>query len=152
MESYEPGPKQRNNPETNRALKPPVGEGTPTFRDLAFSGLTVGTAPDLASIEGLPERFIQDLSIDRVTLSRAKGGIFCTNAEGVQISNVRLDPLERPLVAARNVQRLQIAGLTCARLPPRVPLVRAPAWPWEPAPTQPPGSPHRPMSMPPKFS
>jgi polygalacturonase len=123
MESYAAGPKQRNNPETNRAMKPTPGEGTPTFRDLHFSGLTVGSARELASIEGLPERFIQTLKISDVSVAHAKGGISCQNAVGVRIADVRLDPLERPLVTARNVQRLELDGLTCAQPPPRAPVV-----------------------------
>ena len=58
-----PGP--RNRIETDREARVPVNEGTPTFRDLDFSDISVGTTNALATIEGLPERFIQNLSIDR---------------------------------------------------------------------------------------
>jgi polygalacturonase len=104
-----PGP--RNRIETDREARLPVDEGTPTFRDLDFSGISVGTTGALATIEGLPERFIQNLSIDQVSVTHAKRGISCCNVAGLHLGRLRLDPQEGPLVSARNIEQLTVAGL-----------------------------------------
>jgi polygalacturonase len=104
-----PGP--RNRAETDREARFPVNEGTPTFRDIDFSGISVGTTNALATIEGLPERFIQNVSIDQVSASKAKLGISCSNVAGLHLGSLRLDPQEGPLVSARNIEQLTVAGL-----------------------------------------
>jgi polygalacturonase len=104
-----PGP--RNRMETDREARVAVDEGTPTFRDLDFSDISVGTTNALATIEGLPERFVQNVSIDQVSATRAKLGVSCKNVAGLHLGRLRLDPQEGPLVSARNVEQLTVANL-----------------------------------------
>jgi polygalacturonase len=111
MESYPRGTGGKVNPEIDRAARPAVNEGTPTFRDFDFSGLSVGSTGALASIEGLPERFAHNLTFDALTATRTKKGVQCLNLRGVQISHLRADPTEGPLVSCRNVQDLQLDTL-----------------------------------------
>jgi polygalacturonase len=110
--------------ETDRASKPPVTEGTPTIRELEFTGLTLGEVAELAVIEGLPERYIQGLSIRDVAAGRAKAGVSCTRASDVSLSGITLNPVESPAVSARDVERLEIHRLRCARPNARAPLVQ----------------------------
>jgi polygalacturonase len=112
------------NPETDRTLVRPVDEGTPTFRDIEFSSLTVGAAPVLAVVEGLPERFIRGLVIRDVTAPAVKSGVLIARAADVTISRVRMNPVDGPAVAAREVEGLQVEGLSCPRPSPKVPIVR----------------------------
>jgi polygalacturonase len=112
MESYPAAGTRAHNIEVDRAVCPPADEGTPTFRDLDFSGLSVGTTGALASIEGLPERFFQSVTLERTTVARSKKGVSLLNASGVSMRHLRLDPLEGALVEARNVEQLQVEGLT----------------------------------------
>jgi polygalacturonase len=104
-----PGP--RNRIETDREARVPVNEGTPTFRDLDFSDISVGTTNALATIEGLPERFIQNLSIDHVSATHAQLGVSCSNVAGLHLGRLRLDPKKGPLVSARNIEQLTVTGL-----------------------------------------
>jgi hypothetical protein len=50
-------------PETDRTLVVPAGEGTPTFRNINISGVTMGAVSRIAVIEGLPERPIEGLQL-----------------------------------------------------------------------------------------
>jgi polygalacturonase len=118
------GPSPRGNPETDRTINPAPDVGTPTFRDFDISGLVIGSAPDVAVIEGLPERFVRGLRIHDVSARQCKGGISCTRAADVSISNVSFDRLTRPAVRARLVQGLEIHRLRCERADLKEPLVQ----------------------------
>ena len=113
----------RRNPETARSRLIPVNEGTPTFRNFSFSGLTVGKAAGLAVIEGLPERFMSGVTLQDITLVRGTAGIFCSLAADVSIGSVTVPTLEGPAVDAREVQRLEIHRLRCSHPRRDVPLV-----------------------------
>jgi hypothetical protein len=122
METYLTGlPMLKNNPETNREVAVAAGEGTPTFRNISFSGLTVGNAPDVATIEGLPERFIHDISLIDISAGRMVGGVSCANAKNIVIRGLSLETRARPAVAARNVEGLEIAGLRATQTPGATP-------------------------------
>jgi hypothetical protein len=100
------------NPETDRVMSRPVVEGTPTFRDLEFSGVTMGVVPEVAIIEGLPERYIRGVRLQDVAAPRARRGISCLRVNDLSISNLRVGPLEGPAVIARDVERLEVHRLS----------------------------------------
>jgi polygalacturonase len=99
------------NPETDRTMRPPVGEGTPTFRDISIRGLTLGEVQRVAAVEGLPERYIRRVRIQDVMVASAKAGISCAQVVGMTIDGVVVEPLASPAVAARNVEGLAVSGL-----------------------------------------
>jgi polygalacturonase len=109
------GPRATGNPETDRTISLPVGEGTPSFRDLDFTGLSVGTAGLLAVIEGLPEQPIRGVAIRDVRVTEVTAGVYCARAADVTIDGVQLQGLQGAAVAARQVERLQVHRLVCAR-------------------------------------
>jgi hypothetical protein len=115
-------PSPANNPELDRSIKPRPDEGTPTFRDVALGGLTLGDVPRIATIEGLPERFIHGVSITDVVAHRARAGLSLQRVSQVRISNLSVGPTEWPAVAARDVERLEIHRL-CAETSVKGPLV-----------------------------
>jgi polygalacturonase len=117
-----PGP-ARGNLELARSRKALIDEGTPTFRDFTFSGLTLSRMHDVALVEGLPERFIQGLVFADITASQVPAGIACTMAADVTISNFAVDALDWPAVDAREVERLEVHRLRCPRPPADAPLV-----------------------------
>jgi polygalacturonase len=108
---YTAAPGPRNTVETDRETSFPVNDGTPTFRDLDFSGISVGTTNSLAVIEGLPERFIQNVSIDQVSVTHTRLGVSCRNVAGLHLGRLRLDPHEGPLVSAHNIEHLAVGAL-----------------------------------------
>jgi hypothetical protein len=113
----------RGNLEIARSRKAPVDEGTPTFRDFTFSGLTLSGMRDVALVEGLPERYIQGLVFEDITASQVPAGIACTMASDVTISNFFLEAVDSPAVDAREVERLEVHRLRCPRPPTEAPLV-----------------------------
>jgi hypothetical protein len=119
---YKNGP-GRSNLETARSRKAPVDIGTPTFRDFAFSGLTLGKVREMALVEGLPERFIRGIVFENITASHAAGGLSCTMTAEVSISNITVNTLEAPAVDARDVERLEIHRVRCGRPTSAVPFV-----------------------------
>jgi polygalacturonase len=124
MSLFGEGQSPAGNPETDRSMKLPVNEGTPHFRDLDFSGLQVGSARAVALIEGLPERPIEGISFREVHARSAGAGISCSRASDVSIAGLAVNPTEGSAVSAKQVERLDIQGLRCARGNPRIPLVR----------------------------
>jgi polygalacturonase len=113
----------RANPETARSRALPVDEGTPTFRDFVFSGVTMGKVAGVALVEGLPERFITGVTFQDIHLTRGAAGIFCTLAADVSISNLSVNTLAAPAIDAREVQRLEVDRLRCGRPQQDVPLI-----------------------------
>jgi polygalacturonase len=118
------GPSPKGNPETDRELKLPAGEGTPTFRDLVFSGISLGECADVAVVEGLPERFIESVTFDHVEAKQAGGGISFRRARDVTIEAFTVDPREGAAVAARDVEGLEVYRLKSRRPATRTPLVQ----------------------------
>jgi len=118
--STEPG---RQNLEMARSVKVPVDVGTPTFRDISFSGLTITRAREVAVVEGLPERFIRGVVFEDVSATRVQGGIGFLMSSDVTVSNFTADTLEAPAVDAREVQRLEVHRVKCARPPAKAPLI-----------------------------
>jgi polygalacturonase len=107
----------RQNMELARSRKAPIDEGTPTFRDFTFSGVTVGAARDVALIEGLPERYIQGLLLEDIDAPQARSGISCAMAADIRISGFRVGAMDGPAVDAREIEGLEIHRLRCARPP-----------------------------------
>jgi polygalacturonase len=124
LDNYRGPPAEGDNPETDRRTKLPISEGTPTLRDLEFSDLTLGQVPEVAIIEGLPERFIQGVTIENVTATRARAGISCQRAADVTISGLSVNPSDGPAINARDVEGLEIHRLRCTGAPKDGPLVR----------------------------
>jgi Glycosyl hydrolases family 28 len=99
--------------ETDSSILAPLGPGTPTFRDIDFSGLTVGQVNDVGRLEGLPERFITGVNIHDVSAPQARGGLTLLRAREVSVSRLRLGQLDRPALVARQVQGLDLDRLAC---------------------------------------
>jgi len=117
------GGSARRDPEIARSRKVSVNEGTPTFRNFSFSGLTLGKVRDLAVIEGLPERFIRGIVLEDIAAAQASAGISCSLAAEVRIGNVALNVVESAAIDAREVERLEVHRLSCPRPRPETPVV-----------------------------
>lgn len=62
---------------------------TPQFRNLHFKDITCNGANRAIFIQGLPEMYIQDLTLDNIRL-KAKNGVVCNYADNVSITNLDL--------------------------------------------------------------
>jgi polygalacturonase len=109
-----PPPPQRGNPETDRSMLIPVGEGTPLLRNFAFTGMTMQRVQAVAILEGLPERFLRDITISDVSISEARTGLFCWRVSNLRLSALSFDNSEGLAVTAQDVERLEIHRLSVA--------------------------------------
>lgn len=71
----------------------PVGPGTPRFRDIAISGVTIEGARELAVIDGLPESPIERLRLTDIT-GRGKTGLRASYATGLELTHVDFSTTE----------------------------------------------------------
>jgi hypothetical protein len=113
----------RHNLEIARSRKVAVDEGTPTFRDFVFSGLTMERVREVALVEGLPERYIRGIRFENIAAGHAIAGVSCTLASDVTISNLSVGTLEAPAVDAREVERLEVRSLQCGEPQATTPLI-----------------------------
>jgi polygalacturonase len=109
------GGSARNDLEIARSRKVPVDAGTPTLRNLVFSGLTMGKVGQVALFEGLPERYARGLVLENVVAAEAAAGVCCTLAAEVKIDNLSVGALDTALVDVREVERLEIHRVSSSR-------------------------------------
>jgi hypothetical protein len=112
------------NPETDRTRTLPIGEGTPTLRDIDISNLTIGEVPSVGIVEGLPERFIERLQVRDIRAPLVKTGLTLIRARHVRLSGLAIEPIDRPAVTAQHVHGLEVHRLRCSRPTARLPLVQ----------------------------
>jgi polygalacturonase len=117
------GGSARRDLEISRSRKAPVDDGTPTFRDFVFSGVSVGRVGQVGLVEGLPERYVRRITFQDIGVTEAGGGISCSMAAEVSVSGFTVGTLQAPAIDARETERLEIHRLRCATPPATVPLV-----------------------------
>jgi polygalacturonase len=110
-------------PENDRALLAPVDEGTPTLREIDVDGLTALHVRDLVVVEGLRERYVQGLRLERLAARGATTGVTLTCAADVAVSALAITAPHGPAVKARDVQTLEIHRLKCLEPSPRRPVI-----------------------------
>jgi hypothetical protein len=109
--------------EADSPSRPPADEGTPTLRELSFSGLTLTGVGEVARIEGLPERFVRGVRIQDVSASQVRLGIVARRTADLRVSGLALDPPQDFAVLAREVSRLEVHRLSCPRQDGHSPLI-----------------------------
>jgi polygalacturonase len=100
----------------------PVSARTPIFRDITISRMTVKGAPIAVSIEGLPEKPIEQLHLMDITAS-AKAGLRAFNTAGLELHNVEINPQQGPAFLIRKSTGLEIDAIQ-SRLPTADPVLR----------------------------
>ena len=112
-----------NNPETNRTAKFPVDEGTPTIRHIDVDGVSAFDLERVLVVEGLPERFLQNLRFQNIVAGRVKTGVTLSRARGVSVSGLSVDCSPGPLVQASDVDRLELHRMQVAEPSRRDPVI-----------------------------
>lgn len=72
-----------------RTAEEPVSERTPTLRNISYSNITVINAKKVASIEGLPERAIEQLRFTDINAT-GETGFIVDNVADVELHHVRV--------------------------------------------------------------
>jgi hypothetical protein len=114
-----PSPPPRGNPETDRSMSVAIGEGTPTLRNFAFTGITMHAVQAVAVLEGLPERFLRNITFNDIDITEARTGLFCWRIANLRLSGLGFDGSEGLAVTAQDVQRLEIHRLSVSSGPRR---------------------------------
>jgi polygalacturonase len=114
----------RGNREIDRSMRQPVDEGTPTFRDLEFTRLSLGAMKGVAIFDGLPERYITNVRLAEVNAPQVTSGVNCSRVAGVSLDAISVGHLQNPAVEALLVDDLEIHRLRCWRPPSSGPVVR----------------------------
>lgn len=72
-----------------RTAEAPVSEKTPLYRNFSYSNMTVVNAKKVATLEGLPERSVEQIRFSDVTATGTTGFI-ADHAKDVKLQNVRI--------------------------------------------------------------
>lgn len=94
----------------------PVDETTPTLRNIAWSHLIIDGAARLAEFEGLPEKFLQGVTVDHLTVRNAKRGLSALYANDLSLSELDLEVLDGPVLHLDACRGVKLTGIK-SRLP-----------------------------------
>jgi len=93
----------------------PVSVTTPAIRDIHFENIRCFSGKSYAvELLGLPERAIENVSFDDLSMSALKG-IACTDARGIQFRGVRLDVQTLPLVTLIDGESIRLDSVTSSQ-------------------------------------
>ncbi len=123
----------------------PVSQRTPTIRNIGISHVTVTRSsgiidfswnpiatttssgendhPLLVDIAGLPESPITGLRLSDIVIS-GKAGLIASNAPGMELRNIRIDPETGPAMIVRDSKNAVLDGITSAKEFQDVPMIR----------------------------
>ncbi|HEX8429612.1 glycoside hydrolase family 28 protein [Hymenobacter sp.] len=92
----------------------PVDEGTPQFRKIQIRNVTCHGAETGILVRGLPEKSIQDISIENAVLQSEKG-LVCIEADNINLRNVTLLPTSTdPVMEVHNSQNITLDNIKYA--------------------------------------
>jgi len=97
--------------ETDRQTKMPVDESTPCFRQVDIAGVSMGSVAQVAVVEGLPERYIEGVTLRDLSAAHSKRGLALSRTSEISVSGLCCNPSEGPLVEARDVDRMELHRL-----------------------------------------
>jgi polygalacturonase len=121
----------------------PVSRRTPVFRDIAISHVTINRArgrfefgwnpvsvsgnqpgrPAMIAIMGLPEMPIDGLRLSDI-VATGEGGLLASDTEGMELSNVQVNPVKGPAFLIRDSRGLLLDHVSTRRAAAGVPAVR----------------------------
>lgn len=84
----------------------------PLFRDIHIKNITCDGAKYAAQIIGLPEKYIENVTFENVSI-HANQGIICSNANGLDLKNVTVVSEEGPVLQFENVTNSIIQESRC---------------------------------------
>ncbi|HVT73713.1 MAG TPA: glycoside hydrolase family 28 protein [Lacunisphaera sp.] len=102
----------------------PVDEGTPVFRHLAWSNLTIDGARDAGVIEGLPERYLEDVRLDHVVVRHVRRGLSAVFVDGLHLSDWDLDGPEKSAVTVEQSRNVRFSSVNPMQPPAGAPFAR----------------------------
>jgi len=101
----------------------PVNAGTPRFRDIAISGVTIEGARALVTIDGLPESPIDGLRLTDV-VGTGRVGLTAANTKALELHNVQMNVETGAGFAVSDSTEAELDGVASRKLPEGAPVVR----------------------------
>jgi polygalacturonase len=90
---------------------PAVDETTPVFRNIFVKDIVANQASRAMFFNGLPEMNISNIVVENSSFTTQQGALL-SESEGIQFTNVRINPSEGPAVKLNNVKNFKSKGLT----------------------------------------
>jgi polygalacturonase len=107
----DPSPQVAGSKERPASPAQPVGEGTPAFRRIQMRNVTCNGARTAMLVRGLPERAIEDISLENAVLQADKG-LVCIEAKRISLRNVALLTADTdPVMEVHNSQNITLDGI-----------------------------------------
>ncbi|MCD6288443.1 MAG: glycoside hydrolase family 28 protein [Candidatus Hydrogenedentes bacterium] len=103
--------------------KPEVNEGTPVFRNFHWSDIIVTGSKQLATIEGLPEMPLEDISLSNIMVVSTEKGIECSTVDGIVFDNIRVSPDKGPALTVKDSSNIEIYRFTNPKPDKDVPVI-----------------------------
>jgi len=129
--------------------KEPVNEGTPIFRNLHFSNITVKNADFAGFFAGLPELPVEGITLGNISIDTTQGrsrvdigkpegyshsaamakgyekieGFYCKNIKNIVFRNVQVNTKKDPAFIFENTEGLEIEGLKTGTIDANAPTI-----------------------------
>ncbi len=88
-----------------------VTDEPPQFKDISIKNVTVKGARQAIYLQGLPEMNLENVTLENLVME-AENGLFCMDANGVSVSNLKLKTTKFPAVNFYNAQNVSIKDLS----------------------------------------
>ena len=85
----------------------------PLFRNIHIKNISCRQAKNALRIVGLPERPIENVTIENLSVS-AENGLACTDAKGVELNRIDIRPDKSPVMLFKNCRDVTIRKAVCA--------------------------------------
>ncbi len=92
----------------SRSKKPP------TFRNIHIRNVTCRQAKGSVQLFGLPERNIENITLENISISAEKG-LFCTDAKDIKLVNVKITTEQGPVMLLKDSQDVTVRKSTCPK-------------------------------------
>lgn len=88
----------------------PVNEETPQFKNISIKNVTIKGAQQAVFLQGLPEMNLENIEISNLT-GNAKKGFSIIDANGIKISNAKLDIEETTVFEIYNTKNMSLKNV-----------------------------------------
>jgi DNA sulfur modification protein DndE len=85
----------------NSSSIPLADQTTPQFRNIYMKNIVCNGADRAILLQGLPEMTLKNIYLENATI-KSRTGVFCTDAEQIQMKNVIIHSKEQPIVSIKD--------------------------------------------------
>ncbi len=86
----------------------------PLFRNIHLKNITCAAAPRAVRLVGLPEKPIENITMENITISSDRG-MSCSNVKGLKLINVNITPKRGPVLWLKDTRSVTIQKATCPK-------------------------------------